>query len=86
VIEKQIASHWFLSAFEMRWRNLDLAAIARAVVDVAHRHNDPVVDMWAAFGLPPEGSLLLPDGLHPSLEGQKAIVSALVNTLCAVES
>jgi acyl-CoA thioesterase I len=81
VIEKQIAGDWFLSAFELRWRNEDLAAIAAAVVEVAHAHADPLVDLQALFGLPPERKLLLPDGLHPSLKGQRAIVTALVDIL-----
>jgi acyl-CoA thioesterase-1 len=85
VIEKQIARDWFLSAFEMRWRNEDLAAIAAAVADVARAHGDPVVDLRAVFGLPADRKLLLPDGLHPSLHGQKAIVSALVHTLSDIQ-
>ena len=84
VIEKQIASDWFLSAFELRWRNEDLAAIAAAVVEVARAHADPVVDLQALFGLPPERKLLLPDGLHPSLKGQRAIVTALVDILSSL--
>jgi acyl-CoA thioesterase-1 len=86
VIEKQIARDWFLSAFELRWRNEDLAAISAAVADVARAHGDPVVDLQAVFGLPPDRKLLLPDGLHPSLPGQKAIVSALVHTLSDLRS
>jgi lysophospholipase L1-like esterase len=41
------------------------------------------VDLQAVFGLPPAPSLLLPDGLHPSLAGQKKIVRAVVETLAA---
>ena len=86
VIEKQIARDWFLSAFELRWHNKDLAAIAAAVVEAAGVHDDPVVDLQAVFGLPPDHKLLLPDGLHPSLKGQKAIVSVLVDTLSDLRS
>jgi lysophospholipase L1-like esterase len=81
VIEKQIASDWFLAAFEMRWRNEDLAAIAAAVAEVAKARQEPVVDLQAVFGVPADRKLLLPDGLHPSLKGQKAIARALVATL-----
>ncbi len=81
VVEEQIANDWFLSAFELGWHNEDLAAIAAVVAEIAGRHSDPVVDLQAVFGLPPDPGLLLPDGLHPSLVGQKAIVTALVNTL-----
>jgi acyl-CoA thioesterase-1 len=81
VIEKQIANDWFLSAFEMQWRNEDLAATAAAVTEAANAHHDPVVDLQAVFGIPADRKLLLPDGLHPSLNGQKAITRALVTTL-----
>jgi acyl-CoA thioesterase-1 len=86
VIEKQIASDWFLSAFELRWRNEDLAAIAAAVAAIARAHADPLVDLQAVFGFPPDRKLLLLDGLHPSLKGQKAIVTALVNTLSHIHT
>jgi lysophospholipase L1-like esterase len=77
VDEDMIETHWFLSPFELRWRNADLVAIAKVV----RRQPDPVVDLQSVFGLPPDPTLLLPDGLHPSLAGQKAIVRALVETL-----
>ena len=80
VIEEQIEEHWFLSGFEMRWRNCDLAAIA----DVVLRQPEPVVDLRQAFGHPPDPALLLEDGLHPSLAGHKAIVSAYLETMAAV--
>jgi lysophospholipase L1-like esterase len=81
VIEDQIAHHWFLSPFELRWRNADLAAIAEVTADVASQGGDPLVNLQDVFGLPPDPCLLLPDGLHPSLAGQKAIVRALVERL-----
>ncbi len=61
------------------WRNADLAEVARLVREVAGE--DPLVDLWEAFGQPAEPKFLLPDGLHPSLAGQKAIVAALVERL-----
>ncbi|MBN1639981.1 MAG: SGNH/GDSL hydrolase family protein [Anaerolineae bacterium] len=81
VIEAQIERHWFLSGFEMRWRNRDLSAIAACV----RQQPDPVIDLQAVFGLPPDPELLLDDGLHPSLAGQKAIVSTLVETMARME-
>jgi acetyl esterase/acyl-CoA thioesterase-1 len=39
------------------------------------------VDLQALFGEPPDPALLLADGLHPSLEGQKAILRAVVAKL-----
>ena len=62
------------------WRNEDLAEVARFVREVAGE--DPLVDLWEAFGEPPtQPEYLLPDGLHPSLAGQKAICAALVERL-----
>ena len=64
---------------EPTWRNADLAEVARLVREVAGK--DPLVDLWKAFGDPAEPELLLPDGLHPSLAGQKAIAAVLVEQL-----
>lgn len=61
------------------WRNADLAELARLVREVAGE--DPLVDLWEAFGDPAKPEFLLPDGLHPSLTGQKAIAAALVERL-----
>ncbi len=61
------------------WRNRDLAQVARLVREVAGE--DPLVDLWEVFGDPADPELLLPDGLHPSLAGQKAIAAALVERL-----
>jgi lysophospholipase L1-like esterase len=81
VIEQQIERDWFLSPFEMRWRNSDLAAIAEAMAGIAAQGQEPLVNLQDLFGLPPDPALLLPDGLHPSLAGQTAIVRAVVETL-----
>lgn len=77
VIESQIAEHWMLSGFELNWRNADLLAVRNALC----ARPEPVVDLWDIFGHPADPRYLLPDGLHPSLEGQVAIVSALVGQL-----
>ncbi len=61
------------------WRNTDLAEVARLVRKVAGQ--DPLVDLWEVFGDPVNPEYLLPDGLHPSLAGQKAIAAALVERL-----
>jgi lysophospholipase L1-like esterase len=61
------------------WRNKDLAEAARHVREVAGE--DPLVDLWETFGEPAQPEFLLPDGLHPSLAGQKAIAAALVERL-----
>lgn len=77
VIPDLIAAHWFLGPFQMMWLNEDLSAIAEAM----RRQTEPVLDLQAVFGVPADPKLLLSDGLHPSLAGQKAIVQALVETL-----
>jgi acyl-CoA thioesterase I len=77
VIASKIPAHWWLGTGEMAWSNRDLSAIAALV----RRQCDPVVDLQAAFGDPADPVLLLPDGLHPSLAGQKVIVRALVERL-----
>lgn len=54
---------------QSRWHNADLLAVG----DVIRRQPEPVVDLQAVFGNPPDSALLSPDGLHPSLAGQQAI-------------
>jgi lysophospholipase L1-like esterase len=67
------------SPIEPVWRNADLSEVAGLVREVAG--SDPLIDLWRAFGDPANLEFLLPDGLHPSLAGQKAIASALVEQL-----
>lgn len=77
VLEARIVEHWYLAPFELGWRNRDL----RAIADCLRAMPEPVVDLRGAFGEPPDPGLLLADGLHPSLAGQKAIVKALITEL-----
>lgn len=59
------------------WQRADLrrkAAIVRAAFA-------DVVDLWAAFGDPPDPALLRSDGLHPSAAGQRAIARAILDAL-----
>jgi lysophospholipase L1-like esterase len=77
VIEEKIAQHWFLGSFQRMRRNRDLAAIA----EVVRAQPEAKVELYDLFGVPARADWLLEDGLHPSLEGQKAIVKALVETL-----
>ena len=74
VLEKHIAAHPFLAPRQLMWLNEDLDAIA----DLVRSQPDPVVDLQPLFGDP---DLLLPDGLHPSIAGQKVIVRALLEKL-----
>jgi acyl-CoA thioesterase-1 len=62
---------------QSHWRNADVLAIAEFIRD----QGDPVVNIQAVFGHPVDPELHGPDGVHPSLDGQKAIARALVEQL-----
>ena len=70
-------AHWYQGAFEMTTRNEDVQAIAEFIAC----QPGPAVDLQAVFGNPAKRELLMDDGLHPSLQGHKAIVRALVHSL-----
>ena len=72
---------WFL-ANQITWRVEDVDAVAQAV----RSQPDPVVDLYPVFGDPPDERYLIGDGLHPSLEGQKLILRALIKTLAGEHS
>lgn len=76
-IEDRIAEGSSLA--EPTWRNAELAEVAKLVREVAGE--DPLVDLWEVFGDPVQSEFLFPDGLHPSLAGQKAIAVAFVEQL-----
>ena len=77
VVEGQIAGDPFLSGRQVMWRNDDL----RAAADAVRRQPDPHVDLQPLFGTPADPGLLLSDGLHPNLAGQKVIARAVVEKL-----
>ncbi len=77
VIEDRIAEDPSLSPQQLMWRNEDLEEVAELVREI----DDPVVDLQDVMRQPVDPELLLPDGLHPSLEGQQVIVAALVERL-----
>lgn len=77
VIEEKIERSRFIAPLQLIWRNSDLAVNA----DLIKALPDHVVDLQAAFGIPTPARLMDSDGLHPSLEGQKLIVKALVSKL-----
>lgn len=76
VIPAQIAAHWFLSQGQLMWQNEELRARASILLGLP----DPVVDLLSAF-TPLDPALLLDDGLHPALAGQKLILRTLVEKL-----
>ena len=77
VIEAYAAQHWACIEGQIGLANKDLVA----VVDIMRQLPDPVVDLQALFGNPANPELLLSEGIHPSLAGHKAIVTALVEKL-----
>jgi lysophospholipase L1-like esterase len=52
-----------------------------AKAEIVRRLPGPVVDVMDAFGDPPDAALFLEDGIHPSLEGPKVTVRALLDAL-----
>jgi len=52
-----------------------------AIGDYIREQEEIVVDTQALFGLPADPELQGPDGVHPSLAGQKAIARAFVERL-----
>jgi acyl-CoA thioesterase I len=77
VIEDRIADSPFLAPQQLMWRNDDLEEVA----DIVRGIDDPVVDLQDVIRDPIDPELLLPDGLNPSLEGQRTIAAALVERL-----
>jgi len=59
------------------WRNKDLEDVAEIIREM----DGLMVNLQEVMGNPTDPELLLLDGLHPSLEGQKRMVAALVERL-----
>jgi lysophospholipase L1-like esterase len=79
VLEDRVVEFPAFRSGQSTWHNADVLALADAI----GRFDEPVVDLVAAFGVPPDGDLLGPDGVHPTLAGQAAIITALVQRLAA---
>jgi lysophospholipase L1-like esterase len=77
VCPARIASDPLLREADLEWRPHEVAVKRRLVC----RQPDAVVDLWPAFGLPVRPELMLADGLHPSLDGQLAILRAVTRRL-----
>lgn len=75
VNEEKVAAHWGLARFGVRFRNTDVAQIAQHVRGLG----DLVIDLFSALGAPPAPELLMDDGLHLSLEGQKRIAREVLH-------
>jgi lysophospholipase L1-like esterase len=73
VNETQVAAHPGLARFGVRFRNEDLARVAKIVREVDQPTIDPTIDLFARLGTPPPADLLMGDGLHFTLAGQKRL-------------
>jgi lysophospholipase L1-like esterase len=71
--EAQVA-HGGLARFGVRFRNEDLERVAGIVRDV----DGPVIDAFSSFGSPPPADLLMDDGLHFTLAGQKRMALEVI--------
>jgi acyl-CoA thioesterase-1 len=69
VNEERVSSHWGLSRFGVRFRNEDVGRVAAALRDLGA----PTVDLFSILGTPPAPELLMDDGLHLTLAGQKRL-------------
>lgn len=74
VDEAMVANHWGLARFGVRYRNQDLGNVATIIRD----SGGPIVDVSDALGTPPVSGLLMEDGLHFTIEGQKRIALEVI--------
>lgn len=75
--EERAAAYLPFQMGQSHWRNEDVLAVG----DFIREQKEPVVDIQALFGTPADPELQGPDGVHPSLAGQKAIARAFVESL-----
>lgn len=76
VDEARVAAHAGLARFGVRLRNEDLARVGAIVRET----EEATVDAFATLGAPPPASLLIDDGLHFSVAGQKQLARAVLET------
>jgi lysophospholipase L1-like esterase len=69
VNEEQVAGHWGMARFGVRFRNEDLARVAKVVCDI----DGDTIDVFSSLGTPPPADLLIGDGLHFTVAGQKRL-------------
>ena len=74
VNEQQVAEHWGLARFGVRFRNEDLARVAQIVRDV----EGAAIDVFSALGTPPPADFLMGDGLHLTVSGQKRLAFEVI--------
>jgi len=76
VHEEKVAAHGGLARFGVRFRNEDLARVAKTVRDI----DGAAIDMFSALGTPPPADLLMGDGLHFTVAGQKRIAREVLSS------
>ena len=69
VDEAQVAGHSGLARFGVRFRNEDIARVAEIVRGI----DGAVIDVFSTLGAPPEAEILMGDGLHFTVAGQKRL-------------
>ncbi len=74
VNEEQVAAHWGLARFGVRFSNENLARVAGIVRD----SDGTVIDAFSNLGTPPRSDLLMGDGLHLALAGQKQLALEVI--------
>lgn len=72
--EEQVRGHAGLARFGVRFRNEDLARVAQIVRDI----DGPMIDLFSNLGTPPAADLLMGDGLHFTLAGQKRLALEVI--------
>lgn len=74
VNEAQVAAHRGLARFGVRFRNEDLARVAK----ILREGDGPVIDAFSTLGSPPPCDLLMDDGLHFTVAGQKRMAFEVI--------
>ncbi|HET6147375.1 MAG TPA: SGNH/GDSL hydrolase family protein [Polyangia bacterium] len=74
VNEELVAGHWGLARFGVRFRNEDLARVAKIVRGI----DGAVIDVFSTLGTPPTADLLMADGLHFTVAGQKRLALEVI--------
>jgi lysophospholipase L1-like esterase len=74
VDEALVAAHWGLARFGVRFRNQDLERVAEIVRD----NDGPVIDAFSTLQSPLPSDLLMDDGLHFTLAGQKRMALEVI--------
>lgn len=81
VNEERVSNHWGLSRFGVRFNNDDLAGVVAATREIGA----PVIDLFSALGTTLASELLMDDGLHLTLAGQKRVALEVIRGWSIIE-